>query len=203
MVVVALAFAALSVLLLIQADHPRLASLISPGERSLVWITAGIAAGVAVVLALWRPRSTLQATVLLGSATVLLMAGAYFGALRAVADAYDLRGVSGYLAQAQTAGTPVAHHGKYHGQYQFVGRLREPLVVIHDPAQLGQWGQQHPDGLVVVYSRRALTHPSASPAFAQLYRGRRVSVWRGADLAQLSDEWTQLDSGPPDTDSES
>ena len=37
------------------------------------------------------------------AATVVLMVGAYFGALRAIVDGYDLRPVSGFLAQAQSA----------------------------------------------------------------------------------------------------
>ena len=203
MLVVAVAFAAVSVLLFTQADHPRLANLVRPGEQGLVWLTAGIAALMAAVLVLVRPRSRLHAAAMLGTATVVLMVGAYFGALRAIVDGYDLRPVSAYLAQAQSAGRPIAHHGKYHGQFQFVGRLREPLVVVHEPDKLRVWAGQHPEGLIVVYSRRSLTHPTARPEFVQLYRGRRVSVWRGADFAQVSDEWAQLDSGPPDTESDS
>ena len=203
MVAVALAFAALSAVLFTQADNPRLAALVRPDEQWMVWVTAAVAALAAAMLAFVHPRSHVRATLLLGTATVALMVGAYFGVLRAIADGYDLRPVSAHLAQAQSAGRPIAHHGKYHGQFQFVGRLREPLVVVHEPDKLRVWAGQHPEGLIVVYSRRSLTHPTARPEFVQLYRGRRVSVWRGADFAQVSDEWAQLDSGPPDTESDS
>jgi len=106
------------------------------------------------------------------------------GPLRAASAGYDMRPVGQHLAALQAAGHPVAHFGKYHGQYQFVGRLRDSLVVIDDAARLREWAAAHPQGRVVVYSREP---PPTGAEFVQRFRGQTVSVWRAADLVRAEE----------------
>jgi len=86
------------------------------------------------------------------------------------------------LAALQDAKVPLAHLGKYHAQYNFVGRLRTPIEIL-DPPQVKAWVQAHPDGQVVtVAQKRHDAATGAGPEYQAPFRGAWVQVWRGAAL---------------------
>lgn len=188
---VGLLFIGLAIWLALEADNTRLAHLVAAHDQYLVLLTAGGCALIGLALLIVRTASTVHATAVLGTASVVLLIALNFGLLRAIGGAYDMAPISGYLAKVQQEDRPIAHSGKYHGQYQFIGRLKRPLVMIHAPQDVLKWAAEHPNGSVVVYSRSELTHPTAKPEFTQLYRGKRVYVWRATDLPGVSDDWTR------------
>jgi 4-amino-4-deoxy-L-arabinose transferase-like glycosyltransferase len=130
----------------------------------------------------------LRRTLRVGSASVLLALGLYLGVVRAFAPAYDTRPLGEHLATLQAAGTPIAHVGKYHGQFHFAGRLRQPLQVLHDARDVREWAARHPQGRIVVYSR---TMPGAGPEFTHRYRTQYAAVWRADAFARIADDWLQ------------
>jgi 4-amino-4-deoxy-L-arabinose transferase-like glycosyltransferase len=87
---------------------------------------------------------------------------------------YDTRPTAGLLAQAQADGRPVAHVGKYHGQFHFPGRLTRPLVEI-GRAQVLEWARANPRGLIVAYDDGG--KDIVPPRFSQHYRGSRLVVY--------------------------
>jgi 4-amino-4-deoxy-L-arabinose transferase-like glycosyltransferase len=189
-IVVAAVFAALAIALLVLSRQPRLAHLVDPADQPLVWLTAIVLLGAAAAVAAGPLRDRLSSVATIAVAAVALVLGVYAGVGRAIFDGYDITPVSRYLAQAQQQGRPIAHFAKYHGQYQFVGRLQRPLEVIMAPEALLAWAESHPEAAVVVYARGPLTHSAgAQPQFTQKFRGRHVFVWRGADLAGVSAHW--------------
>jgi 4-amino-4-deoxy-L-arabinose transferase-like glycosyltransferase len=181
----------LAIALLAAPQVPRLDHLVSAEEWPLFWLSAIALAATAVVLFVWPPGDRVATVGLIGSASVVMVLGLYAGVVRAVIDNYNVAPIAYELARVQTAGQVIAHHGKYHGQYQFVGRLVRPLEVVPRADELLAWAKQHPDGSVVIYSYRPLTHPSARPQAMQKFKGRYASVWRGADLAAVSDGWSR------------
>jgi hypothetical protein len=70
---------------------------------------------------------------------------------------------------------PLAHVGKYRGEYQFAGRLRKPLEVI-GADDLPQWFARHPDGYVVLFSSRHVLEPEGDDELRHDYRGGVVLV---------------------------
>ncbi|UCG97498.1 MAG: glycosyltransferase family 39 protein [Burkholderiales bacterium] len=180
---------ALSVVIAILMYQPRFAHVIQAGERSAIVLTIVVIGAIVLMLALVRVSSQLASTALLGTASVLALLGSYAGIGRALFDSYDVRPVAQYLAQVQAAGRPIANVCKYHGQFQFVGRLQEPLHVIRQAREALEWAQANPGGAVVLYSYRPLSHPDAKPEFVQGFKGHEVYVWRAADLRGVSDSW--------------
>jgi 4-amino-4-deoxy-L-arabinose transferase-like glycosyltransferase len=174
---------------------PRLQHLLSVGESPLLWTTAAVLALTALLLLAWRPRERVATVAFVGTASVIAVLGAYAGIVRAVVDGYDVAPVAQELARVQAAGQPVAHHGKYHGQFQFVGRLARPLEVVPRADDLLAWAARHPDGSVVVYSYQPLTHPGARPQATQKFKGRFVYVWRAGDLPGVSSGWLRERGG--------
>ena len=92
-----------------------------------------------------------------------------------VAPIYDVRAAAGQIASLMQEGRPVAHVGKYHGQYQFLGRLEEPLDVIQGD-EIVEWFDRNPNGVVVAY-HRSLSELSTGPFFTQKFRGRILGLW--------------------------
>lgn len=198
-VTVAAVFALLAIALLLAAGQPRLAHLVQPADRPLVWLTAATLAAAAVVVATAPLRDRLATVATVAAAAVAVVVGLYAGVGRAIFEAYDITPVSRHLAQAQREGRPIAHFGKYHGQFQFVGRLERPLHVVGSPQALLQWASKHPDGAVIVYARTPLVHERGTPPeLAQKFKGRNVYVWRGADLAGVSDNWYRIEDDDGD-----
>lgn len=126
--------------------RPELAYWVSalPVWPGLVLVLLGLAA-----LALPPVSRQLQAE-LTAVATVLLVIAGHLTLLPAAAPAYDLRPAAQRIAALQRAGVPVAHVGKYHGQFHFTGRLREPLVEVAR-TRLQAWVDAHPRAYVVLY----------------------------------------------------
>jgi 4-amino-4-deoxy-L-arabinose transferase-like glycosyltransferase len=187
---VAIVFAALGVAIVVLAGQPHLSHLIDAGDRNWVWLSAAVLISGAAVVAAMPSREAVAVVTTIAFASTASMIGLYAGVGRAIFDGYDVTPVSRHLSEAQRQGRPIAHFGKYHGQFQFVGRLQRPLEVITSPDALSAWTRRNPDGAVIVYTRGALTHAAgATPQFAQKFKGRHVYVWRGADLGGVSEHW--------------
>jgi 4-amino-4-deoxy-L-arabinose transferase-like glycosyltransferase len=188
--VVAAVFLALAATLVALSGRPRVAHLIQPADLPLVWLTAAVLGVAALVVAAAPLRDRLTTVATIAAASVALVVGGYVGVGRAMFDGYEVTPVGHVLSQAQRQGRPVAHLGKYHGQFQFGGRLQRPLEIVATPTDLLVWAAAHPDGIVVVYAREPLRHPAgAAPELTQKYKGRSVYLWRGADLAGVSGRW--------------
>ena len=143
------------------------------------WLTT-LPAAVALVPALaaavllFAPiRNRTVALQYVAAGSVLTVVALLWGLGRAAGPTYDVLPIARYLNELETAGRPLAHAGRYHGEYQFAGRLRRPLEVI-EPGDVGSWMSRHPDGYVVVYSNR-LVH-EAGDELRRPFRGGTVAV---------------------------
>ena len=185
-IVLTAVFGLLALAVLLATRYPAFGHLVSPGEMLLLgWTVAGLL--LAAFLAWCAPRCTgARSVAMIGFASLVAFGGLFLGFGRAALDAYDLSAAGRFLASEQQAGRPVAHLGKYHGQFQFVGRLRQPLQSLSDNDAALAWAVAHPEGDVVVTTRNAPYHADGTePRFAQRYRARWLSIWRGADLGRV------------------
>lgn len=119
----------------------------------------------------------------LAGLSALALAVVQAGIVPAAAAVLDVRPVAARLAAWQAEGIPIAHPGKYHGQYQFYGRLRPLANIGHD--DVPGWVEAHPDGLVLVYFDDAVPEHGVTPVFAAPFRGDVVAVYRSEDVAGL------------------
>ena len=91
--------------------------------------------------------------------------------------AYDLTVISQRLADLQLQDVPVAHLGKYHGQFHFLGRLEKPVEALpFDHNEIRGWLEENPQGYLVMYDRHlALEIPES--VFNQPYRSGKLVLW--------------------------
>lgn len=139
-----------------------------------VWGGVALIMG-ALLLALARPAGGLdgvwQMTLLSALVTLVL----YIGVIRAAGPAYDVRSVSLKLRELQLAGVPLVHAGRYHGTFNFLGRLEfSPEYSTRD--RLQSWFESHPDGRAIVYFNRSHPRDGVETEFIQHYQGDQIAI---------------------------
>jgi len=122
-------------------------------------------------------RSSLMAK--LSSLAVLsaaLIVVIHHGAKPLLAERYDLRPVSLKLADWQRQGVPIAYVGKYHGQFQFMGRLTAPIAVLGKEAtDVANWLETNPGGRLIVVANAPSEQTPGT--YSHPYRGRYLIVY--------------------------
>ena len=114
--------------------------------------------------------------------TFVAMALVSLAASPYIRDRYDLRPVASHLSAVERAGGPIAHEGRYSGQYTFLGRLRRPLEEMPADSVAG-WLIRHPNGRVVTYARAP---NAAGPGVPEVVRrfGARYVIVRAASSTE-------------------
>ncbi|HET8700206.1 MAG TPA: hypothetical protein VFL97_00865, partial [Nitrococcus sp.] len=155
---------------------PAWVATISPMTALLVIVCA---------LAVLLPIRTVEGqTRLLAGVAIALIAVLLLGIGRCAAPYYDLSGAARVVGSIQARHEPVAHVGKYHDRFQFLGRLTQPVTVI-GPAQVLSWARAHPRGYVVAYFAHRLNEAGGiTPLYTQPYRDQWLTIWPAIAIAQ-------------------
>jgi len=115
-----------------------------------------------------------------------LMSAAAVGAVHLaarplLAEAFDQAPLARQLGDWQRAGSPLAHFGKYHAQFNFLGRLTAPVDILDDMAEAAAWTARHPTGRIISYESR---RSASGPVLALPFRGKWVEVWEATVVAR-------------------
>ncbi len=95
--------------------------------------------------------------------------------IRSAGLAYDLHEMGNRINQLHNTQQVIAHFGDYHGQYQFLGRLKRPLTVV-DEDTICPWLIQHPEGKLIVYLSSSYQKLSHYTHYVQPYRSKSVGI---------------------------
>lgn len=157
-----------------------------------VWVGAMLILGS--LLLMWRVSQNktryLQHLALLG---LLIISMLYVGVIHTAGDACDVRNISYHLKRLEDQKIPLAHIGKYYGQFNFVGRLLKSPEVVSE-GQLKGWFQSNPQGQVIMYFDKSSKLKGIKPEYMQLYRGSTLvcvltqSQWQAMSEKSLSRE---------------
>lgn len=101
-------------------------------------------------------------------------------------DRYNLSDISKVIKERQDAGYTVMHIGKYHGQYQFVGRLTKPLVPLDTKEAIGAYAADHDKVALITYEPGAKTINREDIYFQQPFRSKTVVLWNRKGIANLT-----------------
>ena len=132
-----------------------------------------IAAGMALIA--FRFVDLRTELIKLASASALLVIALHFAVVRPMTLTHDVADISRYIKALQDAKLPVGHVGKYHAQYQFLGRLDRPLEVVQ-VKELVDWFDVHPDGRIVVCFKAPILPRSGTTEFSDFYRGKTAAI---------------------------
>jgi len=131
--------------------------------------------GLAVALFLLPCRDVLDGIFAVFVASILFLGVGEGVVVNVIGSRYDLRKTASILNSYEKQGRPIAHSGKYHGQFHFLGRLKRPFQVISD-SQIDSWLREHPGGRVVAYSRRPSRSSTWELIHTQRYRGSTLKI---------------------------
>ncbi len=109
-----------------------------------------------------------------------------FGVIRSARDFYDVKPVSERINWYQNKGYAVANNGRYMGQYHFLGRLKNPLIVINDESDFAIFKSFHPNGRIVVYLDNITPKISEIAEYYQPFRNRYLAIFAVDDLEAIS-----------------
>ena len=155
----------------------------------LASVPVGGAALVAIGIAMLRWRS-LPAQAL---GVLLSFALLHAAATPLLKAQFDFTPTARLIGDAQRSGTEVAFLGEYQLQFQFAGRLRDPIHVV-DAAGARSWSEAHPRDLIVVNTLDPWTLPGPQPVTQQRFRKRWIQVWRAGEWRALPAQ--QIPLGP-------
>jgi len=158
-------------------------------ETDFIW---GLVLALLALSILFLTRSTVSLTGRLSAISILSMALVLCInlSLRPVlTERFNMKEISQKFGNWQRAGTHLAYVGKYHGQFNFLGRLSETIATVGLQApDLKDWLAENPEGRLIYI--RAELPVMTTPVHVQPYRGQYLIV---IDTAQALAHPTILD----------
>ncbi len=147
--------------------------LLSPWSGALIMIVVALAL-------IWARR--LPPPLWPGMASLLFLGACLPGLVGEVTRYYEVNEMGAEIGAAQREGRAVAVFGKYHGEFNFVGRLAQPIESI-EFAHFDTWLARHPDGQIVILTRQPPKADEAGVRYWQHYRTtymvlRDAASWR-------------------------
>ncbi len=103
----------------------------------------------AAILGLFPAARTRGRAAHLAAVTILLFSSLHLLGLPSARDAFDLAPVAVRVAAVQARGSAVAYAGTYHGEFNFLGRLKRPVAQV-SRTDFAAWLAQNPEGRIVV-----------------------------------------------------
>jgi len=181
MVPPAIGFLGFPAFLLVLRARPEAMKLPEWAGEIPLWPVVILALAAPVLMFFSRRQSAMQlralAFAMLAAFAVLLA-----GVIPAFVPYSDPGPAARHLATLQEAKVPLAHLGKYHATYNFVGRLRAPIEILDLP-EVRSWVAAHPAGQIITIERRRDDGKGdAAPEYQARFRGAWVQVWRGEAL---------------------
>lgn len=102
----------------------------------------------------------------------LALAGVFF-AIKG--DRYDTAPPALKIAELMHTNSPIAYYGgKYHGQFQFTGRLTQPITVIHNAKELSSFANQNPTAYVLMEYKALNNYPESVLSYHYPFKSHNV-----------------------------
>jgi 4-amino-4-deoxy-L-arabinose transferase-like glycosyltransferase len=95
--------------------------------------------------------------------------------IQAAGKAYDLHEISQQIDRLQKDQQTIVHFGDYHGQYQFFGRLQQPLPVI-DEYTVCPWLTENSHSKLGIYLAKNYHALKQQADYVQAYRSKEVAI---------------------------
>ncbi|MCL1074771.1 ArnT family glycosyltransferase [Shewanella dokdonensis] len=102
-------------------------------------------------------------------------------------EAYDITAAAQQVRQLQEQGNKLAFWDKYDNQFQFAGRLQQPIVELQDAdiSKRLHWLKEHPQAIVIYPVKQPADVMLKQALYSQPYRGRVLLLLRAADFVPL------------------
>jgi 4-amino-4-deoxy-L-arabinose transferase-like glycosyltransferase len=145
-------------------------SLISPVWGSLLVISA-------VIFGVSKARRAEDSAFYVCAVSVIAVITVSGGFFDRSASRYDTKPAAETIAAFMGENRAIAFYGgKYHGQYHFAGRLKQPITVVSNFADLYDWAGHHQSGYIIVtYKDANAWSPSLIP-YHYPFKGQHIGL---------------------------
>lgn len=126
-------------------------------------------------------RSTGNTAHKLALSMTLVLIFALFEANQCVLHGYDMKEIAVFIKKEMDAGYGVAHLGKYHGQFNFLGRLTQSITIVDGGRdEIYAFAENNPGTVFISYQKNENTLPKrADILLTRRYRGKTsIVLWR-------------------------
>ncbi|MDD2365723.1 MAG: glycosyltransferase family 39 protein [Desulfuromonadaceae bacterium] len=159
---------------------PFIANIGIPVTR---WLSAGL---LAIGLSLFFVRSHSVTRLIYSTAlsslallVMILCGGSTFF------HKYDVTDISQRLKEKQEDGYTILHYGKYHGQYQFIGRLTRPLLELHTKSEITGYAAEYEKVALITYEPSDEVVNKEDIYFQYPFRNKKVILWNKSGIGNL------------------
>ncbi|MBL0714807.1 MAG: hypothetical protein JJV98_14020, partial [Desulfosarcina sp.] len=91
---------------------------------------------------------------------------------------YGVSNIANILKEKQEKGYAIIHYGTYHGQYQFLGRLTQPLVVLSDKKSIREYAGTHKKVLLITYEEPEEIINKDMILYEQPHKDEKAVLWK-------------------------
>jgi hypothetical protein len=99
------------------------------------------------------------------------------GFFDAKAGRYDTRPAAQTIAALMDDNRAIAYYGsKYHGQYHFAGRLKQPITVIASLGDLRNWAEHHQTGYIILTYKDSETLSESLISYHYPFKGQNIGL---------------------------
>ncbi|MDH5648209.1 MAG: glycosyltransferase family 39 protein [Gammaproteobacteria bacterium] len=144
----------------------------------------GICVSVIGIAFAWAPSIKLRQRIMsIAVTSIMLVIFSILGAGWLYKDRGDVSEVTRYLAAVEAGDRPIAHVGRYHGQFHFTGALQKPFSLVSEE-EVDAWAGYYPNGVIISYTGRWQPIQSVAPTFEATYGDNHVLIWDASSLIQ-------------------
>lgn len=145
-------------------------SLISPVWGSLLIINA-------VVFGVNRAKGAQDSVLYVCVASVIASLTVSAGFFDAKAGRYDTKPAAQTIAALMDENKAIAYYGsKYHGQYHFAGRLKQPITVIASFDDLHDWAEHHQTGYIILTYKDSEALSESLISYHYPFKGQNIGL---------------------------
>ncbi|MFI3154927.1 MAG: glycosyltransferase family 39 protein [Methylococcaceae bacterium] len=145
-------------------------SLVSP-----VW--GGLLVISAVIFGVKKAKGAQDSVFYICTPSIIALIMVSGGFFEVKAERYDTTAAAQTIAALMDENRAIAFYGsKYHGQYHFSGRLKQPIAVISDFSGLFDWAEHHQAGYIIVTYNDAETLPPSLVGYHYPFRSKNVAL---------------------------
>ena len=145
-------------------------SLISPVWGILLIISA-------VVLGVNRAKGAQDSVLYVCMVSIIACVTISGGFFELKADRYDTKPPAQTIAALMDENRAIAYYGsKYHGQYQFAGRLKQAISVVPYIDDLYEWAEHHQTGYIIVTYKDSEALPPSLVNYHYPFRSQNIAL---------------------------
>jgi 4-amino-4-deoxy-L-arabinose transferase-like glycosyltransferase len=133
------------------------------------------------ILYILYPLKNMHHTALMSVSSMFLVIVLHFS-FAGIFTSYDMQDISSHISRLQKQNTAISYVGKYHGLFNFLGRLEKPLEVIQED-QVLQWAINHPEGSIIADEDHLAPEPGVRPEYECSCGRHTLKVWKSCSIS--------------------